>query len=50
MHRSFDASCTTPSAVTRIASAGQTSAHGAIGSSQCMHTVGDDATVEPTSR
>jgi hypothetical protein len=49
MQRSLAASWTTPSAVTRMASAGQTSAHGATGSSQCMQTVGMAAAVRPAS-
>ena len=49
MQRSLAASWTTPSAVTRMASAGQTSAQGATGSSQCMHTVGMAAAVRPAS-
>jgi len=50
MQRSLAASWTTPSAVTRIASAGQTWAQGATGSSQCMQTVGMAAAERPASR
>src|SRR5512146_311166 len=50
MQRDASACCTTPSGVMRIAITGHTWAHGATGSSQCMHTVGCVATLNDLSR
>src|SRR6266550_2844996 len=45
MQRVSSAVCTTPSGLTRIAWAGHTWAQGARGSSQCIQSVGEEATV-----
>src|SRR2546430_9620242 len=49
MQREGSACCTTPSGVIRIAITGQTWAQGAMGSSQCIQTVGCVATLIPRS-
>src|SRR6478735_2831904 len=49
MQRDGSACCTIPSGVIWIASTGQTWAHGATGSVQCMQTVGWVATLIPRS-
>src|SRR4051794_36308904 len=49
MQRDGSACWTTPSGVIWIASTGQTWAHGATGSAQCMQTVGWVATLMPRS-
>src|SRR5215208_937122 len=46
MQREASAICTTPSGVIWIAITGQTCAHGATGSAQCMQTVGCVATLQ----